>query len=98
MAAGPTPSPNGNDPGQPTPSPGVSPAQQQVNPLQQGLAQLMKLLDQLANQNPVVKPEMEQARDAIRAALQKTMMAARPEQPTPQQPQQAGPGAGPPAG
>lgn len=93
MAAGPMPPPNGNDPGQPTPSPGVSPAQQQVNPLQQGLAQLMRLLDQLGNQNPVVKPEMDQARDAIRAALQKTMMAARPEQPAPQQP-----GGGPPGG
>ena len=85
MAAGPIPQPNagaGPDPGQQG-TPGVSPAQQQVNPLQQGLGQLMKLLEQLAQQNPVVAPEIQQARDAIVAAMQKTMMAARPEQPAP---------------
>ena len=43
----------------------------------------MKLLEQLAQQNPVVAPEIQQARDAIVAAMQKTMMAARPEQPAP---------------
>lgn len=84
MATAPMPSP---DPGQ-QPQAGVSPAQQTANPLQTALAQLAKICDQMAQQNPVVQPELEQARSAFVQALQKTMMAAQPQPagaPVPQQ-------------
>jgi hypothetical protein len=66
------------------PQAGVSPAQQQANPLQQGLAQLAKVCEQMAQQNPVVQAELMEAKSAFVKALQKTMMAARPEAPAPQ--------------
>lgn len=77
MAAQPTPQPQDQGPG---PQAGVSPAQQQANPLQQGLAQLAKICEQMAQQNPIVQPELMEARSAFVKALQKTMMAARPQQ------------------
>lgn len=66
---------------------GVSPGQQQANPLQQGLAQLAKVCEQMAQQNPLVQGELMDARQAFVRALQKTMMAARPQEPTPSQEQ-----------
>lgn len=86
MAAYPTPQAQDN-PSQ-SPAAGVSPAQQQANPLQQGLAQLAKICEQMAQQNPIVQGELMEARSAFVKALQKTMMAARPQQeanPAPQQ-------------
>jgi len=88
MASGPMPQPEqqGNPGG--GEGAGVSPAQQQANPLQQGLAQLVKVCEQLSQQNPIVQPEMMEARSAFVKALQKTMMAARPQEPQPAQGQQ----------
>lgn len=86
--ATPQPTPQGDPGGQP--QAGVSAAQQQANPLQQGLAQLAKVCEQMAQQNPVVQAELMEARQAFVRALQKTMMAARPEQPAPQGGQQGG--------
>jgi hypothetical protein len=89
MAAQPTPQPDSQPQGG-SPSPGgVPPAQQQANPLQQQLAAAAKALEQMAQQNPVVQGELMEARSALVKALQKTMMAARP-----QQEQQAGPSQG----
>ena len=75
--------------GQGQPSPGVSPGNQQVQPLQQALGEMMRILKQMSSLNPVVQPELEQATQALAQAMQKTMMSARPEQPSP-----AGGGAG----
>lgn len=83
MASQPTPQPQGPDPG----AAGVSPAQQQANPLQQALAQLAKVCETMASQNPLVNAEMMEARGAFVKALQKTMTAARPQQ----EPQAAAP-------
>lgn len=83
MAANPTPQPSQDMQGGPGDGAGVSPAQQQANPLQQGLAQLAKICEQMAQQNPVVQSELMEARSAFVKALQKTMMAARPQEPTP---------------
>lgn len=83
MSSYPTPQP-GSDPGQ---NAGVSPAQQQANPLQQGLAQLAKICEQMAQQNPIVQGELMEARSAFVKALQKTMMAARPQEDTTPAPQ-----------
>lgn len=77
MAAQPTPQPQ--DQGNSGQEAGVSPGQQQANPLQQGLAQLAKICEQMAQQNPIVQPELMEARSAFVKALQKTMMAARPQ-------------------
>src|SRR5207237_6000139 len=66
---------------------GVPPGGQQANPLQSALAQLAKLTEQMANQNPLVQSELMEARSAFVKALQKTMTAARPEQPQPGAPQ-----------
>jgi hypothetical protein len=80
MAAQPTPQPDSQPQGG-TPSPGgVSPAQQQANPLQQTLAKLAQACEQLSQQNPIVQGELMEARTAFVKALQKTMMAARPQQ------------------
>ena len=79
MASPGTPQPD-QDPGQ---SAGVSPAQQQANPLQQALAQLAKMMEQMAQQNPIVQAELSEARGALVKALQKTMMASRPQEPAP---------------
>ena len=85
MAASPTPQPQDAAPG--GAQPGVAPAQQQANPLQTMLAQIAKGLEQLAQQNPVVQGELMEARTALVKALQKTMMASRPQEsaPAPQQ-------------
>lgn len=85
MATQPTPQPQG-DPGQDA---GVSPGQQQASPIQQTLAQLAKMCEQLASQNPVLQGEFMEARSAFIKGLQKTMMAARPQNPQEsQEPQQ----------
>lgn len=85
MAANPTPQPDPQA-GAPSPQGGVPPAQQQANPLQAGLAKLAQLCEQMAQQNPIVQGELMEARAAFVKALQKTMMAARPQeaQPAPQ--------------
>lgn len=83
MSAYPTPQADGNSGG----DAGVSPASQQANPLQQTLAQLAQTCEKLASQNPVLQGEFMEARTAFIKGLQKTMMAARPEQPQ-GQPQQ----------
>ena len=80
MAANPTPQPEeAQGGGAPSPG-GVPPAQQQANPLQQQLAAAAKAMETLAQQNPVVQAELMEARTALVKALQKTMMAARPQQ------------------
>jgi hypothetical protein len=48
--------------------------------LQQQLAAAAKAMETMAQQNPVVQGELMEARSALVKALQKTMMAARPEQ------------------
>lgn len=78
MAAQPTPQP-GSQAGTSSPG-GVPPAQQQANPLQQTLAKLAQACEQLSQQNPIVQGELMEARTAFVKALQKTMMAARPQQ------------------
>ncbi len=81
MATSPTPQPQaqpqGQDPSQQ--QGGVSPADQQANPLQQSLAQLAKVCAQIAQQNPIVQDDLMAARANFIQALQKTMMAARPQ-------------------
>lgn len=87
MASQPTPQPQ-SDPG----SAGVSPAQQQANPLQQALAQLAKVMEQMAQQNPLVNEDLMEARSALVKALQKTMTGSRPQQePQASAPQSQGP-------
>jgi len=54
---------------------GVSPANQQANPLQVALAKLAQVLEQMAQQNPIVQEDLMQARQALVSALQKTMIA-----------------------
>lgn len=81
MAAQPTPQPDSQpQDGAPPQGGGVSPAQQQANPLQQQLAAAAKAMETLAQQNPVVQGELMEARSALVKALQKTMMASRPQQ------------------
>jgi len=81
MAAQPTPQPNSQpQEGAPSQGGGVPPAQQQANPLQQTLAKLAQACEQLSQQNPVVQGELMEARTAFVKALQKTMMAAKPQQ------------------
>jgi|HubBroStandDraft_5_1064220.scaffolds.fasta_scaffold115118_2 hypothetical protein len=81
MSASPTPQPQQQDDPGAGDSSGASPAQQQANPLQQTLAQLAKVFEQMAQQNPLVQGELMEARTACVKALQKTMMAGRPQQP-----------------
>lgn len=67
---------------------GVSPADQQANPLQTALAQMAKVCETMAQQNPLVADELTQARGLFVQALQKTMMSAQPQpaaNPTPQE-------------
>ena len=79
MATQPTPQPQQTqDPSQQAQA-GVSPADQQANPLQQSLAQLAKVCEQIAQQNPIVQEDLMAARANFIQALQKTMMAARPQ-------------------
>jgi hypothetical protein len=89
MASSPTPQPQGQPQQDPSQSQaGVSPADQQANPLQQSLAQLAKVCEQIAQQNPIVQDDLMAARANFIQALQKTMMAARPQpeaNPAPQQ-------------
>ena len=83
MAAQPTPQPDSQPQEGASPQPqggGVSPAQQQANPLQQTLAKLAQACEQLSQQNPVVHGELMEARTAFVKALQKTMLAAKPQQ------------------
>ena len=81
MAANPTPQPDSSPQDGASPQDGgVPPAQQQANPLQQKLAAAAKALEQMAQQNPIVQGELMEARTALVKALQKTMMAARPQQ------------------
>ena len=80
MATQPTPQPQGQPQGaDPSQQGGVSPADQQANPLQQSLAQLAKVCEQIAQQNPIVQDDLMAARANFIQALQKTMMAARPQ-------------------
>jgi hypothetical protein len=84
LAAAPTPQPAGS----PDAGAGVSPADQQANPLQVTLAKLTQVLQQMADQNPTVSDDLMQAKSALVSALQKTMMSAQPqanENPAPQQ-------------
>jgi hypothetical protein len=84
MAAQPTPQPDSQpQDGAPPQSGGVSPAQQQANPLQQQLAAAAKAMETMSQQNPIVQAELMEARSALVKALQKTMMAARPQQQQP---------------
>lgn len=78
----------GSPPQAPPDAGGVSPADQQANPLQTTLAKLAQLCQTLADQNPVVSDDVLQARSAFIQALQKTMMSAAPspdQNPTPPQ-------------
>ena len=50
---------------------------------QQQLAAAAKAMETLAQQNPVVQGELMEARTALVKALQKTMMAQRPQQQQP---------------
>jgi len=79
LATQPTPQPQGQPQGQDPGQGGVSPADQQANPLQQSLAQLAKVCEQIAQQNPIVQDDLMAARANFIQALQKTMMAARPQ-------------------
>lgn len=84
MATPPTTPDQGGTPpggGGAAPGGGGPPGQQQANPLQSALAQLAKLMEQMGNQNPLVQGELMEARSAFVKALQKTMTAARPQQP-----------------
>lgn len=80
MAAQPTPQPDQQSQDGASSQGGVSPAQQQANPLQQQLAAAAKAMEQMAQQNPVVQGELMEARTALVKALQKTMMASKPQQ------------------
>jgi len=80
MAAQPTPQPDSQPQDGASPQGGVPPAQQQANPLQQQLAAAAKAMETMAQQNPVVQAELMEARTALVKALQKTMMAQRPQQ------------------
>lgn len=81
MAAQPTPQPDSQpQEGASSQGGGVSPAQQQANPLQQQLAAAAKAMETMAQQNPIVQGELMEARAALVKALQKTMMAGRPQQ------------------
>lgn len=71
---------------------GAQGAPQQGTQLQTALAQLAKVCEQLAQQNPIVQPEMDQARQAFVQALRKTMMAAQPQQPSDNSPAPQGQG------
>jgi hypothetical protein len=51
------------------------------------LAQIAKGLEQMAQQNPTVQAELMEARTALVKALQKTMMASRPQESQPAPPQ-----------
>jgi hypothetical protein len=87
MAAGSTPQPDQSQ-GTPGAAPGGSPGQAQANPLQQVLGKLIQAVDQMSQQNPIVQQELSEAKTAFVKALQKTMLAGRPQQqgaPTPEQ-------------
>ena len=83
MAAQPTPQPQPDQGGTPQGQGGVPPGQQQANPLQTALAKLAQVCEQMSQQNPVVQAELMEARSAFVKALQKTMMAARPQEAAP---------------
>jgi len=83
-----TPSQTPDQGGAPPGGGGVSPGQQQANPLQAALAKLAQICEQMAGQNPLVQGEMMEARSAFVKALQKTMTAARPQQGAPGGPEQ----------
>ena len=88
MGGFPTPQKDQGGPGQSSgAAPGQPQGQQQASPLQEGLANLAKMCEQLSQQNPIVQGELMEARSAFIKALQKTMMASRPQQPNPQGPQ-----------
>ena len=76
MASQPTPQPEQTPQGQPS----ASPAGSEANPLQVALGRLLQVIGQMAEQNPVVNAEMMEARQALVKALQKTMLAANPQQ------------------
>lgn len=73
-----------------TPQPnqaGASPSGPQANPLQEAIAQLIQVVDTIAKQNPLVQGEFTQVHQQLVQAMQKTMMANKPQPeqaPTPQ--------------
>lgn len=78
--------------GQPQGQPAASPAGSEANPLQVALGRLLQVIGQLSEQNPVINSELNEMRAAGVKALQKTMLASRP------QPEQQPPSPAPQAG
>lgn len=77
--------------GEPSGAPQSSPAGSEANPLQVVLGRLIQAIGQLAEQNPIVNAELTEMRQAAVKALQKTMLASRPQ---PQSEQAPAPQAG----
>ena len=75
----------GADAGGADQTPSAPPSSDQANGLQTTLGKIMQIIQQLAQQNAVVQPELQTAADAIRKAFVKTTQAAGPS------PQQAAP-------
>lgn len=72
-----TPTPQPSNPQASAPQPGAgAPASPQANPLQKTLGQLVMILRQLAQQNTVIQPELQDASEKIVAALQKASQAS----------------------
>ena len=65
--------------GEPAGAPQSSPAGSEANPLQVALGRLIQVIGQLAEQNPIVNAELNEMRRAGVKALQKTMLASRPQ-------------------
>ena len=71
------------------PSQGGAPDQgQQANPLQATMMKLVALFSQLAQQNQVIQPEMQQASAACLKAFHKVTQASQPAQQAPAPPGQ----------
>jgi len=60
----------------PGPQQGAGPDQQQANPLQQTLGQIIVGLRKLAEQNVVIQPELQQMQSIAIQALQKVSQAS----------------------
>lgn len=72
--------------GEPAGAPQSSPAGSEANPLQVEIGQTIVKLRKLAEQNPIVNSEFQEAAQALIKAMQKTMLAAQPQaqqQPSP---------------
>lgn len=87
-----------SDPSQQQPDAGASPDQggaappqggdQQANQLQGSMMKLVALFNQLATQNAIIQPEMQQASAACLKAFHKVTQASQPQQQNPAPPGQ----------